>query len=99
MPRATIAAALLTLASSRATADDRVSVRFIDAPLKDVVVALAEPLGLNLIITDPLDETVTVVAQEPVSADEVNDIFLSVLESAGYTAVTTGPMTRIVPLD
>lgn len=99
MPRATIAAALLTLTSSRAIADECVSVRFIDASLKDVVVALAEPLGLNLIITDPLDKTVTVIAQEPVSTDEVNDIFLSVLESAGYTALTTGPMTRIVPLN
>ena len=99
MTRATIIAALLTLASTRAIADDLVRVRFVDAPLREVAIALAAPLGLNLIITDPLDETVTVIVHEPVSPDEVNNIFLSVLASEGYTAVTTGPMTRIVPLN
>ncbi|MFT4978890.1 MAG: general secretion pathway protein D [Myxococcota bacterium] len=82
-----------------APADIGVEVHLEDAPLIEVVRFFAEVLDENFIVSEPLDERVTVLVSEPVSAAQARNIFLSVLASEGYTTVTVFDMTKIVRLD
>ena len=53
--------------------------------------------GINFIVDPRVKATVNVVSPEPVDADKLYEIFLSVLEVHGYAAVQVGQLIKIVP--
>lgn len=54
--------------------------------------------GKNFIVDPRVNANVTVVSPTPVSADQLYNLFLSVLEVHGFAAVDTGSFIKIVPM-
>jgi general secretion pathway protein D len=79
-----------------APANSKVQIDFVDAPLSDVVQYFARITGRNFILTDDLKGDVTIISHTKVTIAEAYEAFLSALETAGYTTVTVGGMTKIV---
>ena len=75
-----------------------VTIDFVDTPLTDLIKYMAEITQRNFILTDDLKGEVTIISHQPVSVAAAYEAFLSALEMAGYTTVTTGSATRVVPL-
>ena len=69
-----------------------------DAQIEAFIATVSEITGRNFIV-DPRVEgaTVTVISQQPMSADEIYDVFLSVLRVHGFAAVPAGDFVKIVP--
>lgn len=65
------------------------------------ILSLIETVSLrtkkNFIVDPRVKATVTVVSSDPIDADKLYDIFLSVLDVHGYTAVEAGSLVKIVP--
>jgi general secretion pathway protein D len=60
---------------------------------------MAEITGRNFILTDELSGKVTILSHQQVSVAEAYEAFLSALQQAGYTTVTVGQVTKVVPAD
>ncbi len=65
------------------------------------ILSLIETVSLrtkkNFIVDPRVKATVNVVSSEPIDADRLYDIFLSVLDVHGYAAVEAGSLVKIVP--
>jgi general secretion pathway protein D len=70
---------------------------YVDAPVGDVVKYMAEITCKNFIIKDDLTGKITIISHQQVSVSEAYEAFLSALEVVGYTTVTVGRNTKIVP--
>ena len=68
-----------------------------DAELETVVATVAEFTGKNFIIDPRVKGKVTVVSAKPMTADEVYQTFLSLLEVHNFAAVRIGSVIKIVP--
>src|SRR5690606_19669459 len=58
---------------------------------------VSEITGRNFIVGPNVQGKVTVISARPMRADEVYDVFLSVLRVHGYAAIPSGSMVKIVP--
>jgi general secretion pathway protein D len=70
---------------------------FKDADIRSLITAVAEMTGKNFIIDPQVTGRVTVMSTQPLAADEVYDVFLSILRVHGYTAVADDRVVRILP--
>jgi general secretion pathway protein D len=75
----------------------KVNMDFVNTSLNDLVKYMADITGRNFILTDELKGEVTIISHQPVSVPEAYEAFLSALEMAGYTTVTVGQATKVVP--
>lgn len=73
-----------------------VTIDFVDTPIVDLIKYFAEITGRNFLLTDDLKGNVTIISHRPVTVGEAYEAFLSALESAGYTTVTVGQLTKVV---
>ena len=71
---------------------------FEKTPLADAVRQMAELMGRNFILTDDLKGEITIISHKAVTRDALWEAFVSSLATQGYTLVTTGNMTRVVPV-
>jgi general secretion pathway protein D len=74
-----------------------INIDFVETPLSDVVKFMAQVTGRNFILTDDLKGEVTIISHKPVPVRTAYEAFISALEVHGYTTVTVGGMTKIVP--
>ncbi|MCK6502852.1 type II secretion system secretin GspD [Myxococcota bacterium] len=74
----------------------QVTIDFVDTPITDLIKYFAEITGRNFLLTEELKGEVTIISHKPVSVGEAYEAFLSALESAGYTTVTVGQLTKVV---
>ncbi len=79
-------------------ADARIAIDFVDAPITDVIKHFAEVMGRNFILTDDLKGEITIISHTKVSRSAAWEAFVSALAVEGYTLVTTGNMTKVVPI-
>ncbi|HHL45369.1 MAG TPA: type II secretion system protein GspD, partial [Gammaproteobacteria bacterium] len=77
--------------------DEEVTLNFKDADLNVVIQTVADITGRNFVIDPRVKGKVTVVSSRPMRADELYQVFLSVLEVHGFAAIPDGDTTRIVP--
>jgi general secretion pathway protein D len=79
-------------------AEDGWTVNIRNADIQAFINQVAEMTGRNFVV-DPRVRArdVTVVSHEPLSRDQVYELFLSVLQVHGYAAVPTAGATKIVP--
>ncbi len=77
--------------------DEEVTLNFKDADLNVVIQTVADITGRNFVIDPRVKGKVTVVSSRPMQADELYQVFLSVLEVHGFAAIPDGDTTRIVP--
>ncbi len=91
------AVAVLMCWSLNALAQETWMVNFKDTDIQQVIKFVADATGKTIVVDPKVRGQVRVISQEPVSADELYQLFLSVLDVQGFTAVESGDVVRIVP--
>ena len=75
-----------------------ITVNLNDVDIRTLIETVSRETGRNFIIDPRVKANVTVVSNEPVDVKGLYTLFLSVLEVHGYSAVTSGSFTKIVPM-
>lgn len=76
---------------------DAFTLNFKEADINALIATVSEITGRNFVIDPRVKGNVTVLSNQPMSADELYETFLSVLEVHGFSAVPAGEVTKIVP--
>ncbi|NQX89220.1 MAG: type II secretion system secretin GspD [Halioglobus sp.] len=87
---------VLFLGSVSAGAQDY-TVNLKDTDIQELIKFVAEVTGTTIVVDPAVKGKVKVVSTKPVSADELYQLFLSILEVHGYTAVRSGGVVRVIP--
>ena len=95
--RTLLAAVLLalSLAAARVPAQD-FTVNLKETDIQELIKFVAEVTGTTIVVDPAVKGKVKVVSSKPVSRDELYDLFLSILEVHGYTAVRSGGVVRVI---
>ena len=84
--------------SKRLQADERITLNLKEADLAAVISTVSELTGRNFIVDPRVKGRVTVVSARPLSAEEVYQVFLSVLNVHGFAVVPGKAASKIVPI-
>ncbi|MCX4029996.1 type II secretion system secretin GspD [Endozoicomonas sp. SM1973] len=68
-----------------------------DGDIRSFIQWIAERTGKNFVIDPRVKGRVSVISQEVLSPEEAYQVFLSVLQVHGFTALNTGQVTKIIP--
>lgn len=68
-----------------------------NADIQAVIAAMSKETGKNFIISPGVSGKITIVSSQPIDANEAYQVFLSALELLGFTAISDGQVTKIVP--
>ena len=93
--RAALLALLLTLPVGPLAAQD-FTVNLKETDIQELIKFVAEVTGTTIVVDPAVKGKVKVVSSKPVSRDELYDLFLSILEVHGYTAVRSGGVVRVI---
>jgi len=80
-----------------AMAAEKVTLNFKGADLKAVITSVADITGKNFIVDPRVKGKSTIISKKPMTKAQVYQVFLSVLEVHGYTAIPAGNTIKIVP--
>ncbi len=89
--------ALLALAAGLARAQDGVQLNFTNADIEGVVKTLSGYTGRTFVIDPRVKGTINIVSSKLVPPGAVYPALLSALRMAGFAAVETGGITKILP--
>ncbi len=92
--------ALLALALSHGAVQAQaggITLNLKDADIRTLIETVAEATGRNFVIDPRVKAKVTVVSSRPMSKADLYQVFLSILQVHGYSAVQVGDVTKIVP--
>lgn len=81
----------------RAQTTEPITLNFQEAELGAVIETIGRITGRNFVVDPRVKGRVTVISPGPLRPAEVYQIFLSVLEVNGFSAVDEGAVTKIVP--
>ena len=68
-----------------------------DADIKTVVEQVSRETGKNFILDPKVSGTISIISNQPISPDEVYQVFLAALQVLGFAAVDEGSVIKIVP--
>jgi general secretion pathway protein D len=85
---------LVTGAAPLAAQDYTVNLKETD--IQELIKFVAEATGTTIVVDPAVKGKVKVVSSKPVSRAELYDLFLSILEVHGYTAVRAGGVVRVI---
>lgn len=85
----------LLLAGGPAVAQD-FTVNLKETDIQELIKFVAEVTGTTIVVDPAVKGKVKVVSSKPVSRDELYDLFLSILDVHGYTAVRSGDVVRVI---
>ena len=77
--------------------DNRVRIDFEDVDVQSMVRFISKITGKNFIVDDTVKGKISIVTPDKVTIEQAYQIFLSVLNLKGYTAVQSGPAIKIIP--
>ena len=86
---------VLTLGTGSAQAQD-FTVNLKDTDIQELIKFVAEATGTTIVVDPSVKGKVKVVSSKPVSREELYELFLSILEVHGYTAVRSGGVIRVI---
>ena len=86
---------LLLLGTASAPAQD-FTVNLKETDIQELIKFVAEATGTTIVVGPAVKGKVKVVSSKPVSRDELWELFLSILEVHGYTAVSSGGVVRVI---
>jgi general secretion pathway protein D len=86
--------ALLLVAVPAPAQDFTVNLKETD--IQELIQFVAEATGTTIVVDPAVKGKVKVVSSKPVSRSELYDLFLSILEVHGYTAVRSGGVVRVI---
>lgn len=92
----TIATALLCVSLS-AWGQQTWTVNFKDTDIQEVIKFVADATGKTIVVDPKVRGQVRVISQQPVNKEELYQLFLSMMDVQGFTAVENGNVVRIVP--
>lgn len=76
---------------------DEITLNMKDADIRALISTVSKFTGKNFIIDPRVKAKITVVSAKTLTADEVYEVFLSILQVHGFAAVPTGSVIKIVP--
>jgi len=68
-----------------------------NADISALIKTVSDITGKNFVVDPRVKGKVTVISSHPMEKDEVYQVFLSILEVHGYSAVPTGSLVKIIP--
>ena len=68
-----------------------------DTDIQEFIKFVADVTGSTIVIDPSVKGKVKVISSKPVSKAELYDLFLSILDVHGYTAVRSGEVIRVIP--
>lgn len=89
--------ALLFVLAAASAAERTTTLNLKNADITAVIESVAEITGRNFIVDPRVKGKVNVVSHQPMDADEVYQVFLSILNVHGFAAVPAGDATKIIP--
>lgn len=89
-------AALLVLSAPPSRAQS-VTLNLKDADITALISTVSKITGKNFVVDPRVKGNVTVVSARPLDADEVYEVFLSILEVHGFAAIPADKVIKIVP--
>ncbi len=89
---------LLVLAGPQSvSAATKYNIDFNDVDIRKVIETVSEITGRNFLIDDRVQGRVTVTGPKSLTAEEVYQVFLSILQVKGFATVPAGKIYKIVP--
>ena len=85
----------LSLAASFVGAQDY-TVNLKETDIQELIKFVAEVTDTTIVVDPAVKGKVKVISSKPVSRDELYDLFLSILDVHGYTAVRSGDVVRVI---
>ncbi len=73
------------------------TVNFKNSDIQEVIKFVADATGKTMVVDPVVKGPVKVITTKPLNSKQLYDLFLSVLEVHGYTAVDSGGVVRILP--
>ena len=94
-----LAGLLLTalILSWQPAAAESMTLNLRDADIASVIGTISEMTGRNFIVDPRVKGRVTVISNRPMEADELYQVFLSILSVHGFSAVPVGDAIKIIP--
>lgn len=89
--------AILIPASTAAQEEETWTVNFRDVDIEELIRFVAEATGKTIIVDPMVQGNVQVISSNPVNADELYQLFLSILEVQGFAAVESSDVVRVIP--
>ena len=74
-----------------------IRLNLVDADIKSVIKTVSEITGYNFLVDPRVKGQVTVTSAAPLAPEAVYDVFLSILQVHGFTAIDAGDVIKIVP--
>ena len=87
----------LQIAYAQDNPDQTFTLNLQNVDIHTLIETVSTRTGRNFIVDPRVKGTVNVISSEPLNANKLYELFLSVLEVHGYAAVEAGPLTKIVP--
>ncbi len=88
---------LCLLGTAAVHAREQATLNLKDADIRVLIDTVSAITGKNFIIDPRVKAKVTVISSKPMGANELYQVFLSILQVHGFSAVDTGNVTKIVP--
>ena len=89
-------ALLVALCVPHAVAQD-FTVNLKDTDIQEFIEFVADVTETTIVVDPSVKGKVKVISSKPVSKAELYDLFLSILDVHGYTAVRSGAVVRVIP--
>ena len=67
-----------------------------ETDIQELIKFVADATGTTIVVDPAVKGKVKVVSSKPVSSDELYELFLSILDVHGYTAVRSGGVVRVI---
>jgi len=90
-------ALFLLLAPGRIFAAETYNVDFNDVDIRQVIETVSEITGKNFLVDDRVQGKVTVIGPRALTAGELYQVFLSILNVKGFAVVPSGKINKVVP--
>ena len=93
LPAVLLAVGLVVVPATQA---QNYTVNLKDTDIQELIKFVADVTGTTIVVDPGVKGKVRVVSSKPVSKSELYDLFLSILDVHGYTAVRSGGVVRVI---
>lgn len=70
---------------------------FENVEIETIINKISEQTGKNFVVDPRVQGKVTLISHKPINADEAYEVFLSILQVYGFSAVESGQVIKIMP--
>nr|VFK41431.1 MAG: general secretion pathway protein D [Candidatus Kentron sp. TC]VFK42636.1 MAG: general secretion pathway protein D [Candidatus Kentron sp. TC]VFK57025.1 MAG: general secretion pathway protein D [Candidatus Kentron sp. TC] len=101
--RGTLRASILSLLACAlfgwlpAASAEPITMNFQEADIGNIIVMVSKATGKNFLVDPRVKGKVSVISSRPMEGEELYQVFLSILEVHGFTAVPSGKVIKIIP--